>query len=82
MARYEPRITHRSAGSVFAMVVRIDEDGEEAVDIGFKPRHFTTEKRAMQSIRRYLLVNTDDPAQSTFVFEDGSVKTPADLTLP
>jgi hypothetical protein len=40
--------------SFYAMVVRVDNDGEEQVDCCFRPRHFTSLKAAQKATGRYI----------------------------
>ena len=54
MSKYEPRITKDSEGSFYALVVRIDRDGEESVIHGYKGRHFASHKAALKSTTRYI----------------------------
>lgn len=51
MSRYEVRI---NKASFFTMVVRVDHDGEEQVDLGFRPRHFSSAAAAERAANRYL----------------------------
>ena len=39
----------------FALIVRVDRDGDEQVDACFRPRHFTTKRAALKATRKYLL---------------------------
>ena len=55
MSKYEGRIRHqKSDNSFFAVIVRVDRDGEENVIHGYKGRYFSSEKAAQKSIDRYL----------------------------
>ena len=51
MTRYVARI---NAATFYAMVVRVDRDGEEQVDSCFRPRHFASLKAAERSTARYI----------------------------
>ena len=53
MSKYEARI-RKSDGSFYALVVRIDRDGEENVTHGYKGRHFKTEKAAIKSTNKFI----------------------------
>ena len=46
MSNYQARITKTADGSFYALIVRIDRDGEENVIHGYKGRHFATVKAA------------------------------------
>ena len=50
---YTPNITKNSDGSFYALVIRIDNDGERNVVHGFS-RHFKTEKRASKSANAFI----------------------------
>ena len=49
MSNYQARITKTADGSFYALIVRIDRDGEENVIHGYKGRHFATVKAAQKS---------------------------------
>jgi hypothetical protein len=51
MTRYAARI---NTATLYTMVVRIDRDGEEQVDFGFRPCHFASIKAAERSTARYI----------------------------
>jgi len=53
MSNYQPRITKYSDGSAFALIVRVDRDGEENVIHGFS-RHFKTVANAERSVAAYM----------------------------
>lgn len=53
MSNYQARITE-SNGSFYALIVRIDRDGQESVIHGYKGRHFATAKAAEKSTSAYL----------------------------
>lgn len=46
---YAARITKTSDNNFYALVVRVDRDGQESVDGTFKGRYFRTEKAAIKS---------------------------------
>tara|TARA_R100000935_G_scaffold17893_1_gene34689 strand:+ start:507 stop:680 length:174 start_codon:yes stop_codon:yes gene_type:complete len=50
---YKPNITKNSEGSFFALVVRVDYDGEENVVNGFS-RHYKTKKAALKSANTFI----------------------------
>lgn len=54
MANYQPRITEDAEGSFYALIVRVDRDGQESVIHGYKGRHFATRKAAERSTAKYL----------------------------
>ena len=54
MSNYQARITKTADGSFYALIVRIDRDGEENVIHGYKGRHFATVKAAQKSTGTYL----------------------------
>ena len=51
MTYYTPKINKTSG---FALIVRVDNDGQESVINGFKGRHFKTYAAAVKSTDRYL----------------------------
>ena len=57
MSRYQPRISKNSDGSFYALVVRVDRDGQESVIYGYKGRHFATTKAAEKSTAKYIEKN-------------------------
>ena len=54
MSNYQPRITKNADGEFFALIVRVDYDGEENVIQGYKGRHFKTRKAAERSTTKYI----------------------------
>ncbi len=54
MSKHEPRISKNADGEFYALVVRIDRDGEESVIHGYRGRHFKTEKAALKSTTNYI----------------------------
>jgi hypothetical protein len=51
--RYQARITNNN-GSFFALIVRVDADGEENVIHGYEGRYFKTRKAAERSTAKYI----------------------------
>lgn len=54
MSKYEPRITCDATGSFYALIVRIDHDGETSVIHGYKGRYFASMKAAIKSTTAYI----------------------------
>jgi len=54
MSKHEPAITQENDGTFYALVVRIDRDGERRVIHGYKGRHFATRKAAEKSTTNYI----------------------------
>ena len=54
MSKYEPRITCDATGSFYALIVRIDHDGETSVIHGYKGRYFSSMKAAIKSTSTYI----------------------------
>jgi hypothetical protein len=54
MSNYQPRITQSADGSFYALIVRIDADGQENVIHGYKGRHFSSIKAAQKSTAAYI----------------------------
>lgn len=54
MKNHEARITKDAEGGFYALIVRIDRDGQENVIHGYKGRYFTTAKAAEKSIAAYM----------------------------
>lgn len=54
MSKYEAKITKTADGSFYALIVRIDKDGEQNVIHGYKGRHFANMKAAEKSTSAYL----------------------------
>lgn len=54
MTKYEARISKNRDNRFYAMIVRIDYDGEESVVNHYNSRHFATEKAAIKSTSKYL----------------------------
>ena len=54
MSKYEARIKKNASDDYYALIVRVDRDGEEYVIHGYKGRHFVTLKAAEKSTREYI----------------------------
>jgi hypothetical protein len=54
MSNHEARISQNGTGEFYALIVRIDRDGEENVIHGYAGRHFKTEKAAVKSTTNYI----------------------------
>lgn len=53
MSKHEARISVNN-GSFYALIVRIDRDGQENVIHGYKGRSFSTRKAAETSTSKYI----------------------------
>jgi hypothetical protein len=53
MSKYEPRISEYKDGSCYALIVRIDRDGQENVIHGYA-RHFKSMAAAQKSAANYI----------------------------
>jgi len=53
MKRYQARV-RKMNDAYYALLVRIDKDGEEVVAHGYKGRYFATEAAARRSIDRHI----------------------------
>jgi hypothetical protein len=53
---YQARISHNN-GSFFALIVRIDRDGQESVINGYNARHFQSRAAAEKSTANYIRKN-------------------------
>ena len=51
-SKYASKITNSTAG-YFALIVRVELDGDERVIHGYAPRHFKTLKGAEKSVTEY-----------------------------
>ena len=51
---HQARITRNSDGDFYALIVRIDRDGQENVIHGYKGRHFASLKAAEKSTASYV----------------------------
>ena len=54
MSQYEARISKNVDGEFYALIVRIDRDGQASVIHGYKGRHFATMKAAKKSTDAYI----------------------------
>jgi len=54
MSTYKAVISKDNEGSFYALIVRVDRDGESNVIHHYKGRHFKTEKAAIKSTSNYL----------------------------
>lgn len=54
MSFYKPAITKNADDQYYAIIVRVDYDGEESVIHGYKGRHFKTLKAAERSTNNYI----------------------------
>lgn len=54
MSNYQPRINKEADGYFFALIVRVDSDGDERVIHGYKGRHFKTLAAAERSTARHI----------------------------
>lgn len=54
MSQHEARISQTSDDDFYALVVRIDCDGQENVIYGYKGRHFATRTAAERSTSNYI----------------------------
>jgi hypothetical protein len=61
-SKYEGRVTP-SNGEFYALVVRVDKDGQESVIHGYKGKYFKTREAANKSVNTYIQskgLNTKD----------------------
>jgi len=54
MSKYQANITKNNEGSFYALVVRVDSDGQKNVIAHYTGRHFKTEKAAIKSTSNYI----------------------------
>ncbi len=54
MSQHEARITGTTDNGFYALIVRIDRDGEEHVLYGYKGRTFKTRPAAEKSVANYM----------------------------
>jgi hypothetical protein len=52
-SRHEARYTTNQDSRTFALIVRIDRDGEEQVIRGFEGRHFASRKNAERAVAKH-----------------------------
>lgn len=57
MSNYQAAIKQDATGEFYALVVRVDRDGEQSVDFGYRGRHFKTLKAAEKSTASYIAKN-------------------------
>ena len=57
MSKYQPRIRKNSEGDFYALIVRVDNDGQENVIHGYKGRSFSTIEKAEKSTANYIKKN-------------------------
>jgi len=53
MSKHEPRISGNEENGFYALIVRIDYDGQENVIYGYA-RHFASRKNAERSVNSYM----------------------------
>jgi hypothetical protein len=70
MSRYEPRI-NKEGDYFYALIVRVDADGEESVIRGYKGRHFKTKEGAIKSTAKHIKEFNLDEEQQYKVTKDG-----------
>ena len=51
---YKPAISENSENEFYAMIVRVDRDGEESVIHGYRSRCFKTRKAAERSTNNHI----------------------------
>lgn len=51
---YKPAVTSTKESGFYALIVRIDNDGESNVIHGYKGRYFKTKKAALKSTQNYI----------------------------
>ena len=54
MSNYKAWINKEAEGAFFALIVRVDNDGEERVIHGYRGRHFKSLKAAMKSTNNHI----------------------------
>lgn len=54
MSNHKAKIWNKEDGSCYAVIVRIDRDGQESVIHGYKGRSFATTKGAEKSTAAYI----------------------------
>lgn len=54
MSNHIAKISKNNEGSFYALIVRVDYDGEENVIHGYTGRHFKTRKAAERSTSNYI----------------------------
>lgn len=54
MSQHEAKISGSKENGFYALIVRIDRDGEEHVIRGYEGRHFKTQANAEKSTGKYI----------------------------
>lgn len=54
MTQYQPRVTGTIEKGFYALVVRIDADGQENVIHGYNGKHFATRAAGIKSAAKYI----------------------------
>lgn len=54
MSKYLPKVTGSKENGFYALVVRVDADGQENVLHGYKGRHFATKEAGIKSAEKYI----------------------------
>jgi len=54
MSNYRASISRNGEGSFFALVVRIESDGQAVVVNDYQGRHFKTQSAALRSTTKYI----------------------------
>jgi hypothetical protein len=54
MSRHESRVTGTTENGFYALIVRIDKDGQENVIHGYKGRTFATREAGVKSTQKYM----------------------------
>ena len=57
MSKHKANIRKNANGDFYALIVRVDYDGEENVIHGYKGRSFTTFAAASKSVAKYMEKN-------------------------
>ena len=57
MSNYKPFTSTNKDGKTFALVVRVDRDGETNAVHGYAGRHFQTKKAALRSCEKWIAKN-------------------------
>ena len=54
MSNYQPAITKDASGDFYALIVRVDSNGDERVIHGYRGRYFKTLKAAERSTAKHI----------------------------
>ncbi len=54
MSAYKSHITKNADGQFYALVIRVDRDGQTSVSHGYKGRHFASLKAAEKSTSAFI----------------------------